>query len=96
MLLSHKMKVKVLLLPDGHDPDSFARVNTPEKFREYVKAVESMPEGEAIMALTRYVDDESPLYARLNDAGDEVIDYRYGASHSGRADSVGRYIRNKR
>ena len=23
MLLSHKMKVKVLLLPDGHDPDSF-------------------------------------------------------------------------
>lgn len=48
------------------------------EFREYVKAVESMPEGEAIMALTRYVDDESPLYARLNDAGDEVIDYRYG------------------
>ena len=41
MLLSHKMKVKVLLLPDGHDPDSFARVNTPEKFREYVKAHET-------------------------------------------------------
>ena len=30
MLLSHKMRVKVLLLPDGHDPDSFARINTPE------------------------------------------------------------------
>ncbi len=37
MLLAHKMNVKVLLLPDGHDPDSFARENTPEKFREYVK-----------------------------------------------------------
>ncbi len=37
MLLSHKMNVKVLLLPDGHDPDSFARLNTPEQFREYVE-----------------------------------------------------------
>lgn len=36
MLLSHKMNVKVLLLPDGHDPDSFARENTPENFRKYV------------------------------------------------------------
>ncbi len=37
MLLAHKMNVKVLLLPDGHDPDSFARENTPENFRNYVK-----------------------------------------------------------
>lgn len=36
MLLAHKMNVKVLLLPDGHDPDSFARANTPEDFRKYV------------------------------------------------------------
>lgn len=41
MLLAHKMKVKVLLLPDGHDPDSFARANTPEQFREYVEAHET-------------------------------------------------------
>ena len=37
MLLSHKMQVSVLLLPDGHDPDSFARANSPEMFREYVE-----------------------------------------------------------
>ena len=37
MLLSHKMNIKVLLLPDGHDPDSFARNNTPEQFRKYVE-----------------------------------------------------------
>lgn len=37
MLLAHKMNVKVLLLPDGHDPDSFARANTPENFRKYVQ-----------------------------------------------------------
>lgn len=36
MLLAHKLNVKVLLLPDGHDPDSFARQSTPESFREYV------------------------------------------------------------
>ena len=36
MLLAHKMNVKVMLLPDGHDPDSFAKANTPEQFRKYV------------------------------------------------------------
>lgn len=36
MLLSHKLDVKVLLLPDGHDPDSFAKEHTPEEFRQYV------------------------------------------------------------
>ena len=39
MLLSHKMQVSVLLLPDGHDPDSFARANSPEMFREYVEKI---------------------------------------------------------
>lgn len=37
MLLNHNMKVKVLLLPDGDDPDSFAKKHTSEEFREYVK-----------------------------------------------------------
>lgn len=41
MLLSHKMKVKVLLLPDGDDPDSFARKHTPDEFKEYVAAHET-------------------------------------------------------
>ncbi len=41
MLLSHKMNVTVLLLPDGDDPDSFARKHTPEEFRDYVKAHET-------------------------------------------------------
>lgn len=36
MLLSHELDVGVLLLPDGHDPDSFARAHTPEEFRAYV------------------------------------------------------------
>ena len=39
---------------------------------------EAMPDGTAVIALTRYVDDESPLYARLSDDEGEVIDYRYG------------------
>lgn len=41
MLLSHELNVKVLLLPDGDDPDSFARKHTPEEFRDYVAAHET-------------------------------------------------------
>lgn len=41
MLLSHKMKVTVLLLPDGDDPDSFAKKHTPEEFRKYVEEHET-------------------------------------------------------
>ena len=51
---------------------------TLDEFKDYIKAVETMPEGMALMALTRYVDDESSLYARLADDESEVIDYRYG------------------
>lgn len=36
MLLSEAMKVKVLLLPDGDDPDSFARKHTADDFRQYI------------------------------------------------------------
>ncbi len=48
-----------------------------KEFDAYLDAVEKMPDGEVLMALTRFVDDESPLYARLAPDG-EVIDYRYG------------------
>lgn len=37
MLLSHKMQVKVLLLPEGKDPDEFARDHTPDEFKRYVE-----------------------------------------------------------
>ena len=37
MLLAHKLHIKVLLLPDGEDPDSFARKHTPEEFKEYIE-----------------------------------------------------------
>ncbi len=36
LLLSHKLNVKVLLLPDGDDPDSFSRKHSPEEFRRYI------------------------------------------------------------
>ena len=36
MLLSEGMNVKVLLLPDGDDPDSFARKHTAASFRQYI------------------------------------------------------------
>lgn len=48
-----------------------------DEFRRYIGAVEAMGRDEAVMGLTRYIDDESPLYARIG-AGGEIIDYRYG------------------
>ena len=37
MLLAEGMNVKVLLLPDGDDPDSFARKHTAQQFKEYIE-----------------------------------------------------------
>ncbi|MBR5466645.1 MAG: DNA primase [Bacteroidaceae bacterium] len=37
MLLAAGMNVKILLLPDGDDPDSFARKHNAEDFRKYVE-----------------------------------------------------------
>ena len=38
MLLAEGMNVKILLLPDGDDPDSFARKHNAQEFKEYVDA----------------------------------------------------------
>jgi DNA primase len=37
MLLAEGMKVKVLLLPDGDDPDSFSRKHTATEFKAYIE-----------------------------------------------------------
>lgn len=38
MLLREGMNVKLLLLPDGQDPDEFGRTHTPEEYQEYMKS----------------------------------------------------------
>ena len=38
MLLAEGMKVRVLLLPDGDDPDSFARKHSTEELKRYIDA----------------------------------------------------------
>ena len=37
MLLSEGMNIKVLLLPDGDDPDSFARKHSSDELRKYIE-----------------------------------------------------------
>ena len=37
MILEEGMNVKLVILPDGEDPDSFARSHDPEELAEYVK-----------------------------------------------------------
>ena len=58
----------VAMTVDAIFPDS--------EFATFVSKAEAMGPGEVMMALTRYIDDESPLYARLQDGF--VTDYRYG------------------
>lgn len=41
ILLSEGLNIKVLLLPDGEDPDSFAQTHTAEEFRAYIEANET-------------------------------------------------------
>lgn len=38
MLLSEGMNIKVLILPDGDDPDSFARKHSAEEYRAYIES----------------------------------------------------------
>lgn len=38
MLLEHGLNIKVLLLPDGDDPDSFAQKHTAEEYVDYINA----------------------------------------------------------
>ena len=38
MLLARGMRIKILLLPDNDDPDSFARKHSATEFREYVES----------------------------------------------------------
>ncbi len=40
MLLAEGMNVKVLLLPDGEDPDSFARKHNATEFQQYIRDYE--------------------------------------------------------
>lgn len=51
----------------------------PREFDAYREAVEASGADEAVMGLTSFVEDESPLYARLSPEG-EVIDYKYGGT----------------
>ena len=60
MLLKEGLNVKILLLPDGHDPDSFAKQHTADEFRQYI----AQNEADFIDFKTRVL---------LRDAGDDPI-----------------------
>lgn len=60
MLLEEGLNVKVVLLPDGEDPDSFARQQNAESFQAYIKQNE-----------TDFIRFKSNLL--LKDAGDDPI-----------------------
>ncbi len=48
------------------------------EFKEYVRRCAEAPEDVMVMGLTEYIEDESPLYAKLTPDGSEIVNYRYG------------------
>ena len=62
------------------------------EFGKYVAEFDQLPDDSVLMGLTRFCDDESPLYADVA-ANGEVIDYRYGGEpfESGLIVSAGLY-----
>lgn len=60
MLLSEGMKIKILLLPQGEDPDSFAQSHTSEEVERYIEENET----DFIRFKTRIL---------LDDAGDDPV-----------------------
>lgn len=61
MLLAQGMKIKVMLLPDGEDPDSFAKAHTLEEIQQY------MAENE-----TDFIRFKAKIMQSTTDANDPV------------------------
>jgi DNA primase len=57
MLLRHGLKVKVVLLPDGEDPDSFARSHNADELRKYLDSAEQDFLSFKVNLLSEGVDD---------------------------------------
>lgn len=57
----------------------------PDEFKKYIEFVGKDSEDEAVMGLTGFVEDESPLYAKVSPSG-EIVDYKYGGVPFGGCD----------
>ena len=66
MLLAEGMNVKVLLLPDGQDPDEFARNHTAEQFRSHIEENQTDFIVFKINILLRGVTDPTRRSAAIN------------------------------
>ena len=109
MLLAEGMNVKVLLLPDGDDPDSFARKHTAQEFREYIEANQTdfiefktnlLLEGvtdpvERSQAISSIVKSVSVIDDQITRAAYVAeCSHRLGVSEAVLVDTVNKYIRS--
>ena len=109
MLLAEGMNVKVLLLPDGDDPDSFARKHTAQEFREYIEANQTdfiefktnlLLDGvtdpvERSQAISSIVKSVSVIDDQITRAAYVAeCSHRLGVSEAVLVDTVNKYIRS--
>ena len=109
MLLAEGMNVKVLLLPDGDDPDSFARKHTAQEFRDYIEANQTdfiefktnlLLEGvtdpvERSQAISSIVKSVSVIDDQITRAAYVAeCSHRLGVSEAVLVDTVNKYIRS--
>ena len=109
MLLAEGMNVKVLLLPDGDDPDSFARKHTAQEFREYIEANQTdFIEFKTNLLLEGVTDPVersqaiSSIVKSVSVIGDQITraayvaecSHRLGVSEAVLVDTVNKYIRS--
>ena len=70
MLLAHGMNVKILQMPEGEDPDSYARNHSAEEFRNYVKQNET---DFIIFKIHKLYDPVSNDIRQRTDAIDSIL-----------------------
>jgi len=111
MLLSEGMNIKVLLFPDGDDPDSFSRKHTTEEFRQYIDGHQTdFIQFKTDVLLTGVTDPIkrseaiSSIVRSISVIGDQIIratyihdcSQRLGIQESTLISSMNKFIRQQR
>ena len=66
LLLKEGVNVRIVLLPEGHDPDSFSKANTAQQFKEYITKHQGDFVQFKVYALVKNVSDATKRAEGIN------------------------------